>query len=141
MEASMEGKTDMLLEEVLVAALEAVDGLRDRVCPIEDIQKSTGPLAVYEQQSEQEETCIDGAAGLLTASFKIHIFHTTYQKMRLLAEQVKKAIKSLRQRTEGIFCIEEVTAIMAHPDLQEDSVQLFRRAYSVTIQYQIKEDN
>lgn len=141
MEASMEGKTDMLLEEVLVAVLEAVDGLHDRVCPIEDIQKSTGPLAVYEQQSEQEEACIDGAAGLLTASFKIHVFHGTYQKMRLLAEKVKEKIKSLRQRTEGIFCIEEVTVTMAHPDLQENRVQLFRRAYLVTIQYQIKEDN
>ena len=122
-------------------ALETVPGLADRVCPIEDIQKSTGPLAVYEQQAEQEELCIDGTAGLLTAVFKIHVFHGTYKKMRLLAERVKTVIKSLRQRTEGKFFIEEVTVTIAHPDLLEERVQLFRRAYLVTIQYQNKEDN
>ena len=136
----MEYQNGILLEQTFVAALEAVPGLAGRVCPIEDIQKSTGPLAVYEQQTEQEEACLDGAAGLLTAAFKIHVFHGTYRKMRLLAEQVKHAVKSLRQRTEGVLCIEEVTVTMAHPDVHEDRVQLFRRAYFVTIQYQIKED-
>ena len=131
---------ELLLERTLVAALEAVDGLSDRVCPVEDIQKSTGPLAVYEQQEETEENCIDGLSGLAVAVFKIHVSHGTYQKMRLLAEQVKKAVLDLRQRTEGALCIEEVTMKMAHPDVLENKVQLFRRAYSVTIQYQIKED-
>lgn len=131
---------EFLLEKTLVEALEAVDGLSDRVCPVEDIQKSTGPLAVYEQQEETEENCIDGLSGLAVAVFKIHVFHGTYQKMRLLAEQVKKAVLDLRQRTEGALCIEEVTIKMAHPDVLENKVQLFRRAYSVTIQYQIKED-
>ena len=137
---SLEHENGILLEEALVAALEAVPGLADRVCPVEDIQKSTGPLAVYEQQTEQEETCLDGAAGLCTAAFKIHVFHGTYRKMRLLAEQAKKAVKSLRQCTKGALCIEEVTVALTHPDVREERVHLFRRAYSVTIQYQIKED-
>ncbi len=137
----MENEKGILLEQTLVAALEAVPGLVDRVCPIEDIQNSTGPLTVYEQQTEQEESCIDGTAGLFTAVFKIHVFHGTYKKMRLLAEQVKQAVKFLQQRTEGVLYIEEVTVTMAHPDVREDRVQLFRRAYFVTIQYQIREDN
>ena len=134
------GENEVLLDEVLVTVLEAVDGLSGRVCPVEDIQKSNGPLVVYEQQTDQEESCIDGPAGLLSAAFKIHVFHGTYQKMRLLAERVKKAVKALRQRTEGSLRIEEVTITMAHPDVLEDRVQLFRRAYLLTIQYQIRED-
>ena len=130
----------ILLEEKIVAALEAVDGLSDRVCPVEDIQKSTGPLAVYEQLEDSEENGIDGLTGLRTAVFKIHVFHGTYQKMRLLAEQVKKAVLALRQCTEDTLYVEEVTVRMAHPDVLENKVQLFRRAYSVTIHYQIKED-
>ena len=137
---SLEYENGILLEETLVAALEVVPGLAGRVCPVEDIQKSTGPLAVYEQQTEQEESCIDGAAGLFSVGFKIHVFHGTYKKMRLLAEQVKYAVKSLRQSTEGVLYIEEVTVTMAHPDVREDRVQLFRRAYFVTIQYQIREE-
>ena len=131
---------ELLLEKKLVAALETVDDLSGRVCPVEDIQKSTGPLAVYEQQEETEENCIDGLSGLAVAVYKIHVFHGTYQKMRLLAEQVKKAVLDLRQSAFGILCIEEVTMKMAHPDVMENKVHLFRRAYSVTIHYQIKED-
>lgn len=128
------------LEETFVAVLEAVDGLSGRVCPIQDIQKSTGPLAVFEQQEESEDNAIDGLTGLCTAMYKVHAMHGTYTKMRLLAEQIKKAIQSLRQHMEAPLYIEEVTITMASPDIYEDRVRLFRRTYKVTIQYQIKEE-
>lgn len=131
---------ELQLEEALVAALEAVDGLSGRVCPIQDIQKSTGPLAVFEQQGEAEDNAIDGLTGLCSAEYKIHAMHGTYEKMRLLAEQIKKAIQALRQCFRDSLYIEEVTVALASPDIYEDRVQLFRRTYKVTIQYQIKED-
>lgn len=130
----------LLLEETLVAALEAVEGLSGRVCPILDIQKSTGPLAVFEQQDESEDDAIDGLTGLCTAVYKVHVMHGTYTKMRLLAEQTKKTIQALRQCMEGSLCIEDVTISMASPDIYEDRVRLFRRTYKVTIHYQIKEE-
>lgn len=130
----------LLLEETLVAALQAVEGLSDRVCPILDIQKSTGPLAVFEQQDESEEKTIDGLTGLCTAVYTVHAMHGTYTKMRLLAERIKNAIQSLRQCTEGSLYIEDVTISMASPDIYEDRVRLFRRTYKITIHYQIKEE-
>ena len=130
----------LLLEETLVAALEAVEGLSDRVCPILDIQKSTGPLAVFEQQDESEENAIDGLTGLCTAVYLVHAMHGTYTKMRLLAEQIKNAIQSLRQCMEGSLYIEDATVSMASPDIYEDRVRLFRRTYKITIHYQIKEE-
>ena len=131
---------ELQLEETLVAALETVDSLSGRVCPIQDIQKSTGPLAVFEQQGEAEDNAIDGLTGLCSAEYKIHAMHGTYEKMRLLAEQIKKAIQALRQCFRDSLYIEEVTVALASPDIYEDRVQLFRRTYKVTIQYQIKED-
>ena len=129
-----------LLEETLVAKLEALNGLSGRVCPIQDIHKSTGPLAVFAQRDESEESAIDGLTGMSTAVYEIHALHGTYEKMRLLAEQIKKTIQALRQHAEGPLYIEEVTVTLASPDIYEDRVQLFRRTYKVTIQYQIKED-
>ncbi|MBP3478091.1 MAG: hypothetical protein J6K03_01240 [Oscillospiraceae bacterium] len=130
----------LLLEKTLVAALQTVDGLSGRVCPIQDIQKSSGPLAVFGQQDESEENAIDGLTGMSTAVYEIHALHGTYQKMRLLAEQIKRTIQALRQYAEGALYIEEVTVALASRDIYEDRVQLFRRTYKVTIQYQIKED-
>jgi hypothetical protein len=133
-------KNGLLLENTLVAALEAVDGLADRVCPIQDIRKNTGPLAVFEQQVETEETALDGLTGLETAVYIVHAMHNTYEKMRLLAEQIKNTMKALRRHAEGSLFIEDVAVALASKDIYEGRVQLFRRAYKITIQYQIKED-
>lgn len=130
----------LLLEETLVAALEAVEGLSDRVCPIVDIQKSTGPLAVFEQQDESEDHAIDGLTGLCTAVYLVRAMHGTYTKMRLLSERIKNAIQNMRRYADVSLCIEEVAITMASPDIYEDRVRLFRRTYKVTIHYQIKEE-
>ena len=130
----------LLLEETLVAALEVVEGLSGRVCPIVDIQKSTGPLAVFEQQDESEDNAIDGLTGLCTAVYFVHAMHGTYTKMRLLAEQIKDAIQNLRRHADVSLCIEDVTISMASPDIYEDRVRLYRRTYKVTIHFQIKEE-
>lgn len=131
---------ELQLEETLVAALETVDGLAGRVCPLRDIQKSSGPLAVFEQIGESEEKAIDGLTGMAAAVYKIHVLHGTYEKMRLLAERIKRTIQALWQYAEGSLYIEEVSITMASPDIYEDRVQLFRRTYNVTIQYQIEEE-
>ena len=127
----------LALEEILVAAIEGVEGLKDRVCPVVDIQKNTGPLAVYDQRKETEEQTISGDTGLLTAEFEVHCLHSTYTKMRLLAEAVKRAVKGMRGRT-GTLLIEAVRVEQSIPDIMEAKVQLFRRTYNVSIQYQIQ---
>lgn len=130
----------ILLEETMTAALEALEGLKDRVCPIVDIQKNTGPLVVYDQKIEREEQELTGDSGLQTARFQLHVMHSTYRKMRLLSEAVKSALKSLRGKTYGPLLIEAVIVELAAPDLLESKVQLFRRTYDVTFYYQIKEE-
>lgn len=128
------------LEETMVAALEALDGLNGRVCPVVDIQKNTGPLVVYDQRTETDEQELAGDTGLQTAGFQIHVLHGTYMKMRLLSETVKSALKSLRGTSNGPLRIEAVIVELATPDIREERVQLFRRTYNVTIFYQIKEE-
>ena len=133
-------KNGLLLENTLVAALRAVEGLFDSVCPIQDIHKSIGPLVVFDQQEESGESTMDGLTDMSTAVYVIYALHNTYEKMRLLAEQIKSTIQALRQYAEGSLFIEDVTVTLAARDIYEDRVQLFRRTYKVTIQYQIKED-
>ena len=130
----------ILLEESRVAALEALDGLSDRVCPIVDIKKSTGPLIVYDQQTEGDEQELDGDAGLLTATFQVHVLHNTFRQMRLLSEKTKSTLKTLRGKIEGPLRIEAVTVELASPDILETKVQMFRRTYKATFYYQIKEE-
>lgn len=130
----------ILLEETMVAALEALEGMPDRVCPVIDIQKSAGPLVVYDQLKEKTEQHLTGDTNLLYAVFQLHVLHNTYKKMRLLSETVKTAIIGLRGRNAPPLRIEAVNVELATPDILESKVQMFRRTYNVTFYYQIKEE-
>lgn len=128
------------LEQTMVAAMEAVEGLRERVCPVEDIQKSTGPLVVYDQREESDAKMLSGSTGLMTAAYQVHVLHNTYLKMRQLSEQIKDALNALQGFHESPLLIETVNIELGSPDIRENRVQLFRRTYNVTFQYQIKEE-
>ena len=133
--------SENFVDEALKKALESVPDLLGRVCPVADIRHSEGPLAVYEQKAESEENAMDGLTGLATAVFLVHVIHNTYERMRLLSEQAKRAVKTLRQSTHNSLHIEEVTVSLATPDIYELRVDQFRRSYQITIQYQsFKED-
>lgn len=128
------------LEIAMVAALEKIDGLSGRVCPVIDIQKSTGPLVVYDQRRETEEQDIAGPNGLMYAEFQIHVLHNTYMNMRLLCEKAKDKLQALQGLQATPLLIETVEVELATPDLFEGKVELFRRTYNVKFNYQIKEE-
>lgn len=133
-------RNGIALEQTLTAALEAIEGTKERVCPVADIQKSTGPLVVYDQRKEQGEKALSGGVGLMTAVFQVHVLHNTYLKMRQLSEQVKAALEGLQGYHEAPLLIESADAELGTPDILETKVQLFRRTYNVTFQYQIEEE-
>lgn len=130
-------KYGLALESALVARLEEIKGLAGRVCPIMDVRKSDGPLVVYQQRAETERQDLSGRTGLMEADFLVFVLHGTYEQMRSLAEEVKETLYALHG---AHLAVENVTVELANPDLQELRVSLFRRSYTVRINYQIKED-
>lgn len=127
----------LALERAMVESLGKIEGLKGRVCPIMDVHKSDGPLIVYQQRTETERHDLSGRTGLLEADFLIFVLHSTYERMRHLAETVKDTLYALHG---DHLRIEHITIELANPDLQELRVSLFRRSYAVKINYQIKED-
>ena len=128
------------LEDILKAALESVDGLQGRACPVVEVNLSSGPLAVYERQTETGEDDLSGATGLLEENFEVHCLHSTYKKMRVLAASVKRQVQQLRDAS-GKLIIESVKVEQRIPDILESKVQLYRRTYNDKIQYQITGGN
>lgn len=128
------------LESAMVAALEGIEGLSGRVCPVIDIHKSTGPLAVYDPRRETEERSMDGRAGLLYAEVQLHVLHNTYMKMRQLSEKAKAALQAMEGLRIAPLLVEAVEVELATPDLFESKAELFRRTYNVKFYYQLKEE-
>lgn len=133
-------RNGIALEQILAENLEAIESLKDRVCPVVDIQKSTGPLAVYDQREESDQKALSGATGLLSAAYQVHVLHNTYLKMRQLAERVKAALNALQGYHQSPLMIEAVSVELGTPDILESKVQLYRRTYNVIFQYQIEEE-
>ena len=133
-------ETGIALETAMVAALEGIDGLRGRVCPVADIQKSTGPLIVYDPRQETGERSITGPVELMRTTIQVHALHNTYMKMRQFSEKAKAALQAMEGLRKAPLLVEAVEVELATPDLLEMKVDLFRRTYNVTFFYQLKED-
>lgn len=128
------------LEQAMVEALEALEGMAGRVCPVVDTQKDTGPLAVYDQREEGDKKTLAGNTGLCAATYQVHVLHNTYFAMRKLAESIKAALEALQGYKNDVLLIEAVSVELGTPDIHEVKVQMFRRTYNVNFQYQIKEE-
>lgn len=131
---------EIVLEETMVAALEACEGLKGRVCPVVDIKNSSGPLVIYDQRTETGEQELEGDTELKSAMFQIHVLHGTYRQMRLLCGIVKGALKKLKGTKYEALTIEALSVEQGTPDILEEKVGLFRKTYNVTFFYQIKEE-
>ncbi len=127
------------LEIALVSRLETVEGLAGRVEPLLDITYNTGPLAVYARAKQASGYDLQGCTGLQTAEFTVHALDNTYRKMTALATQVAEVCQALQGYKQNGLWIEAVTVEQTTPDLREVHVNLFRRTYVVTLEYQLYE--
>lgn len=128
------------LLETMAAALKGMEGMEDRVSPVIDILKSSGPLVVYDQTEETELGTLTKPTGLMTAQYQIYVLHNTYLEMRQLAEKTKITLEALQGHYCSPLLIETVSVELGSPDILETKVRLFRRTYNITFEYQFKEE-
>lgn len=128
------------LEKTLVAALDGIAGLHDHISPVIEIYDIKPPLVVYEETTEAETQALDGATGLFTAKYVLHVFGASYKAVRILGERVRSKLRSLDGLSEEGLLIENINIELAAQDRYSSKSVLYRRAYSVTINYQIKEE-
>ncbi len=128
------------LEKTLVAVLSDINGLHDRISPVIELCDIKPPLVVYEETTETETQALDGATGLFTAKYVIHAFGASYKAVRILGERVRSKLRSLDGLSGEGLLIENINIELAAQDRYSSKSVLYRRAYSVTINYQIKEE-
>ena len=128
------------LSEIIAQTLNSVDGLEDRVYPLEGL-KNTAPFAFYFQTTEDEEDTLEGPTGLMEAVFEVHIVAKTYASLVWLALSAKTALQALQGTTHKGLLIERVTIRQASPDVKEMEVNLYRRPYRLQVNYQKEEHN
>lgn len=129
----------MTPDEVIKTALESIAGLDGRVFPLEGLKNAAAPFVFYLQISEDDEYTLDGSTGLQAVSFEINCVAKTYSSLVAMAGSVRPVLQALQGTTHDDLLIERVTIRQASPDLKEMEVNLYRRMYILTVNYQKEE--
>ncbi len=144
-------ETRLTPEFALVMALETVQALLGKVSAMQPPKAASPPFAFYVPMSDREEDCLDGPSGLQSFSAAVHLVAASARGLQLLSAMVKATILGMRgtvYRTpaedeaaglKGAVLIENTVTEQSSPDLFEAEVGLYRRVYTVRMNYQTEE--
>jgi len=145
----MAGSTTHLTPEfALVEAVETVPALRGKVTAMQPPNKTAPPFAFYTPTADSEEEDLDGPTELQHFTGVLHIVAASARQLFTLAALVKKAVAEMRggvysldegEEPKGRILVERSRMEQSSPDLYESEVGLFRRMYTVQMDYQTEE--
>ena len=137
-------------EFALVAALETVPVLVNKVAALQPKKDWLPPFAFYISDTDNEDQTLDGWSGLQAYSGTLHLVSTSYRGLQALCLRTRQAIRDMRggvystpegDLTEpcGKILIEAVDMTQSSPDLFEKEVGYYRRMYTIRLNYQTEE--
>ena len=126
----------MTPEQAILAVLEPIAGLKDKVYPVDALKNAATPFVFYVQREEDETEDLDGQTGLQTVTFEVHCVAGSYAALVSLAGSVRSALRDMQGQTYGGLLIERARVRQASPDLNEREVKLLRRVYTLQLDYQ-----
>lgn len=126
----------MTPEGVILAVLEPIERLRDKVYPMEALKNATADFVFYRQMAGEEDDDLEGLNGLCTATFEIHCVARSYAALVSLAGEVRLALQGSQGRSFDGLLVERAKVRQTSPDLNEREVNLMRRAYTLQLDYQ-----
>ena len=144
-------------EFALVQALGTVPVIADpssgepKVGAMQPRQNWKPPFLFYIPSADAEEETLDGPTGLQSFTATLHCVAGTHRGLQLLCQRCKKAMLQMRgafystpdpdseEGPKGLILVENVTAEQVSPDLLEMEVGLYRRMYTIRIDYQTEE--
>lgn len=148
----MEGSyTRMSPEFALVQALETVPVLKDKVNALQPPKSAKAPFCFYIPTSDTEQQDLDGPTGLQSWSGTVHLVAGGARTLQLLCAKAKKALHDMRgevyatpeedaeEGPKGRILVEYVEIEQNSPDLFEAEVGLYRRVYTVRLDFQTEE--
>lgn len=108
------------------------------------------PFCFYIPTEDEEDRDLDGPCGLQHFATQVHFVGGTHRGMQQLCQRAKKAIREMPgtvymtpYNTEdwprGSILVEDANLQQSSPDLYETGVGLYRRIYTVRLDYQTQE--
>ena len=150
----MESEMRLSPEFALTAAMRTVAVLTDpdsnevKFSALQPKKDWKPPFAFYIPTDDDEDRDLNGPNGQQRFAAQLHLVGGTHRGMQLLCQRAKKAVRDMTgetYRTEtpgcprGSILVEDARAAQSSPDLYDAGVGLYRRIYTVQIDYQTEE--
>ena len=122
--------------DAVIEALRENAGLTGKLYHAEALKGATAPFVFWVQTGERYKEDLSGPTELEEADFEFHTVAKNLDSLNKISLAVRRALLSLQGQTVNGILYERVVLTQISPTINEHEVNLYRKVYEVTINYQ-----
>lgn len=124
---------------VFQAVRDAVNSIADvhnRVYHATALKNAAAPFVFWVQTGERYEQTLEGRTELGEDQYEIHIVTKNLEALDNISSEVRAKAEALQGETIGGIRYERIQIMQISPVIDEREVNLYRKVYELTINYQ-----
>lgn len=124
---------------VFQAVRDAVNGIADvhnRVYHATALKNAAAPFVFWIQTGERYEQTLEGRTELGEDQYEIHIVTKNLEALDDISAEVRAKVEALQGETINSVQYERIQIMQISPVIDEREVNLYRKVYELTINYQ-----
>lgn len=129
----------MSVFDAVYQAVDTIPAISGRVFHAEALKNAAAPFVFWMQTGENFEQTLEGYTELGEDRYEIYIVTKNLADMNTIANAVRGAIIALQGETVNGVLYERMEISQVSPVINEHEVNLYRKVYSLVINYQEEE--
>lgn len=124
---------------VFRAVRDAVNGIiavSGRVYHAEALKNAEAPFVFWLQTGERFEQTLEGRTALGEDRYELHVVTRNLNDLDSISSEVRSRVEALQGTEENGILYEYVNIEQVSPVINEHEVNLYRKVYDITINYQ-----
>lgn len=126
----------MSVFDAVYDAVNTIPAVAGRVFHAEALKNATVPFVFWIQESESFEKALEGYTELGEDHYEIHIVTKNLSALNSISADVKQAVAALEGKAENGILYENIEINQISPVINEREINLYRKVYSLTVNYQ-----
>lgn len=117
-------------------AINGISAVSGKVYHAEALKNASAPFVFWLQTEEQFQQTLEGRTELGEDQYEVHIVTKNLEALDSISASVREAVEALQGEIQNGIRYEAVTVRQISPVINEHEVNLYRKVYEVTINYQ-----
>lgn len=122
--------------DAVITALNTIQAVSGKVYHAEALKNASAPFLFWLQDGETAERDLSGYTELCEDGYELHCVAKNLASLNGISKAAKAAVLALQGTSAGGYLYESIEMSQVSPTLREVEVGLYRKVYSLTINYQ-----